>query len=84
MKQNPNKQYTVGEDSRRFLYALDTFQQFENALLDALQQVYGEEQGERLYLSHNEQFEGVERIVMDYLRIQFTQGMGANAEQVTI
>lgn len=78
------KQYTVGENSRQFLNALDTFQQFENDLLDALQAQYGEEQGEQLYLSHLQQFEDVERIVMDYLRIQFTQQMGTDTEQVTL
>lgn len=78
------KQYTVGENSRQFLNALDTFQQFENDLLDALQNQYGEEQGEQLYLSHLQQFEDVERIVMDYLRIQFTVLMGTDAEQVTL
>lgn len=78
------KQYTVGENSRQFLNALDTFQQFENDLLDALQNQYGEEQGEQLYLSHLQQFEDVERIVMDYLRIQFTLLMGTDAEQVTL
>ena len=78
------KQYTVGENSRQFLNALDTFQQFENDFLDALQYQYGEEKGEQLYLSHLQQFEDVERIVMDYLRIQFTVLMGTDAEQVTL
>lgn len=78
------KQYTVGENSRQFLNALDTFQRFENDLLDALQNQYGEDQGEQFYLSHLQKFEDVERIVMDYLRIQFTEGMGTDAEQVTI
>lgn len=78
------KQYTVGEISRQFLNALDTFQQFENDFLDALQTQYGDEQGEKLYLSHLQQFEDVERTVMDYLRIQFTVLMGTDAEQVTI
>lgn len=79
-----NKQYTVGEQSRQFLNALDTFQKFENDFLDALQAQYGEEQGEKLYLGHLQQFEDVERVVMDYLRIQFTQGMGGDASTVEI
>lgn len=78
------KQYTVGEQSRQFLNALDTFQQFENDFLDALQAQYGEEQGEKLYLQHLQQFEDVERVVMDYLRIQFTQQMGTDAATVEI
>lgn len=78
------KQYTVGENSRQFLNALDTFQQFENDFLDALIFQYGEEQGDKMYNSHLQQLEDVERIVMDYLRIQFTIQMGTDAEQVTI
>ena len=78
------KQYTVGEESRQFLNALDTFQEFENDFLDALKHQYGEEQGEKLYLQHLPQFEDVERTVMDYIRIQFTQGMGGDAATVEI
>lgn len=84
MKQETTKQYTVGEDSRRFLYALDTFQQFKNTFLDALQNLYGEEQGEHLYLEHAPQFEDVERTVMEYLRVTFTQWLGGDDAQVTI
>ena len=79
-----NKQYTVGEESRKFLNALDTFARFENDFMDALQNQYGEEQGEKIYLQHLPQFEDVERTVMDYLRIQFTQGMGGDAATVEI
>lgn len=78
------KQYTVGDQSRQFLNALDTFQQFENDFLDALKFQYGEEQGEKLYLSHVAQFDDVERTVMDYLRIQFTIQMGTDADKVTL
>ena len=78
------KQYTISDESRLFLNALDTFQRFENDLLTALQNLYGEEQGEKFYFSHVEQFEGVERIVMDYLRVQFTMQMGGDAVQVEI
>ena len=78
------KKYTIGEESRQFLNALDTFQEFENDFLDALKHQYGEEQGDKLYNSHLELFEDVERVVMDYLRIQFTMLMGTDAEQVTL
>jgi hypothetical protein len=78
------KQYTVGEQSRKFLNALDTFAHFENDLMDALQSQYGEEQGEKMYLQHLPQFEDVERTVMEYLRIQFTQGMGGDAATIEI
>ena len=52
--------------------------------MDALKFQYGEEQGEKFYLSHAEQLDAVERVVMEYLRIQFTMQMGTDAEQVTI
>ena len=78
------RQYTVGENSRRFLNALDTFQEFENDFLDALQHQYGEEQGEKMYLEHLQQFEDVERVIMEYLRIQFTTTLGGDTEQVML
>ena len=78
------KQYTIGEQSQKFLNALDTFQRFENDFLNALQFQYGEEQGEQYYLQHVQQFEDVERTVMDYLRIQFTIQMGTDAETVAL
>lgn len=78
------KQYTVGEYSRQFLNALDTFQEFKNDFLTALQTLYGEEQGEKFYLSHGEQLENVERTVMDYLRYNFVLEMGTEKETITI
>lgn len=78
------KQYTVGECSRLLFDALDTFQEFKNDLLTALQHTYGEEQGDRLFDTHFDQFEAVERIVTDYLRQQFTIQMGTDAVAVTI
>ena len=78
------KTYTVVEYSRRFLDALDAFTQFRNTLLDALTYAYGEEQGEKFSLSHTDEFDNVERIIMDYLRIQFTLEMTPNNRNVTI
>lgn len=78
------KTYTVGEYSRRFLDALDAFEEFRNHFLDALTYAYGEEQGEKFALSHNEQFEDVQRTVMDYLRVQFTMEMATGNPNVTI
>ena len=43
------KQYTIGEQSRRFLDAFDVFQKFENVLLDALTATYGEDRGTRFF-----------------------------------
>ena len=78
------KQYTISEESKGFLNALNTFQLFKDELLAALQLQYGEAQGEQFFLSHSAQFEDVERAVMDYLRIQFIQQMGTTAERITI
>ena len=71
-----SKQYTIGDNTRRFLDALDTFQEFKNDLLDALTATYGEERGEQL--------EQVDRIVMDYLRPLFVMGMGTQADRVEL
>lgn len=78
------KNYTVGEDSRRFLDALNAFQVFKCAFLDALVNVYGEQQGDEMYQSHNELLENVEREIMDYLRVLFTQSMVGDAVEITI
>lgn len=78
------KQYTIGEDSRQFLDALDAFAAFQCRFLNALTHAYGDKQGNDMFQEHREMFDGVERAVMDYLRIQFTQCMGIEAEAVTI
>ena len=78
------KQYTLGEYSRAFLDALDAFSQFRNAFLAALTKTYGEKQAEQLYDTHDEQFVEVERSIMMYLRVLFTEEMGTDAQEITI
>lgn len=78
------KQYTIGEDSRHFLDALDAFAAFENKFIDALTHVYGDQQADGMFEEHRETFEAVELVIMDYLRIQFTQGMGGGSDAITI
>lgn len=78
------KTYEIGDDSRLFLKALDTFQQFKDDFLAALTNQYGEEQGTKMFLSHSEQHDDVERGVMDYLRVQFSMQMGTDAERVVL
>lgn len=79
------KTYTIGEDSRRLLDALDTYQVFVGEFLDALVQIYGEESGNKFYQEHRDTLDAVERIIMEYLRIQFTtQGMGTGKTEITI
>ena len=82
MKTNPT--YFVGEESRRYLDALNVFQEFKNALLYALTENYGEQSGTDMYLSHNKEYEGIENIIWDYMRVPFTMKMGADLEQVEI
>ena len=78
------KQYTVGESSRRFLDALDAFQVFETKFYDALTDEYGEKQGDELYQQDREKFDAAERVIMEYLRILFTQSMGTGADHIEI
>lgn len=80
------KTYKIGEYSRRFLDALDAFQVFKNSYLDALTSLYDEEQGARLFADDADKLDDVERAVMDYLRICFTEALGAtqDAQAVTI
>lgn len=78
------KTYTIGEDSRRLLDALDAFQVFNGELLDALVHIYGEDSGHKFYQEHRDDLDKVERIVMEYLRIQFTQEMATGKAEITI
>lgn len=78
------KKYTIGEYSQKFLDALDALQNAENQFFDALTANYGEERGEEYYQKHVDQFEAVERTIMEYLRILFTQGMGTNNQALTL
>lgn len=78
------KQYTIGEQSRRFLDALDVFQRFENVLLDALTATYGEDRGTEFFDESHEQRVAVEQVVMDYLRVSFSMQMGTDAERVEL
>ena len=82
MKTNPT--YVIGEDSRRYLDALNVFQEFKNAFFYALTEMYGEEQGAKMYHSHTEQYEAIENTIWDYMRVPFTMKMGADLEQVEI
>ena len=78
------KQYTVGEESRLFLDALDAFAVFENKLIEAWTAAYDEDTAARFYNEHAEQFDNVERVVMDYLRVLFTSEMGTGKTAVVL
>ena len=78
------QQYTIGEDTRHYLDALNAFAKFKTAFSDALNSVYGEEQGEKFYFSHTEQFDEIERTVLDYMRVGLTGEMGTGKQVITI
>lgn len=78
------KVYTIGEYSQKFLDALDTLQAAESKFFEALTDTYGEKSADEFYQAHVEQWDAVERVIMDFLRILFTQEMGTDAPRVTI
>ena len=78
------KQFVIGEYSRRYLNALDTFQTFKNTLLQALETEFGEEQANEMFLKNEGIFEAVENSVMGYLRDCMVIEMGTDREIVTI
>lgn len=78
------KVYTIGENSQKFLDALDALQIAESKFFDALTDTYGEKTANELYQEHVEQWDAVERGIMDFLRILFTQEMGTDAPRVTL
>ena len=81
---NTKVTYNVGAKSRRYLDALNVFQEFKNTFLCALTENYGEEQGAEMYHTHTEQYEQIENIIWDYMRVSFTMEMGLQKEQVEI
>ena len=78
------KKFVIGEDSERYLNALDTFQTFKNTLLQALETEFGEEQANEMFLKNEGIFEAVENSVMGYLRDCMVIEMGTDKEIVTI
>jgi len=76
--------YTITEETRCFLDALNVFQEFKNDFLTALQNLYGEEQGEQFYNTEKEQFDKIEHTLWEYMRVNVTSGMGMNVAKVEI
>ena len=76
--------YTVGEYSRRYLDALNSFQGFKSTFYDALVAAYGEKTGDEMYHEHDTVLDAVERVVLDYMRYQFTLEMGTGKTEITI
>lgn len=67
------RQYTVGGNTRRLLDAYFAFQDFKNKYLDALCEIYGEEQGDKLFNESWDEFNYCDNIVWEYLKVQFNQ-----------
>ena len=78
------KQYVIGESSERLLKALDVFNLFQAELLEALEFMYGELKGGELFAESTPKLEDIERIVMEYLRVNFTSELGTGKEIVTL
>lgn len=79
------KQFTIGEESRRFLEALDALKAFESCFMDALTAQYGEKTGLKFWQErHADKCIEIEQAIMEYLRIQFTWEMGMNKAQISI
>lgn len=78
------KQYTVGETTRTILEAYDAFQLFKDTFLRALTTTYGEERGDELYNGFSDDYDAVERDVLEFLRLQLNMTMGSGKAEVTI
>lgn len=82
MKVNPN--YTVGDDTRLYLDALNVFQEFKNTLIYALSTDYTEQMADDLIARHAELFNTVEGVIWDYMKTHVTERMGTDAQDVEI
>ena len=78
------KQFVIGEDTERYLNALDKFHGFKNEFLDALTEYFGEEQGDRIFQSYSEQFDAVENLVLHEMYGSMSMELGTDKEIVTI
>jgi hypothetical protein len=78
------KQYTVGETTRTILEAYDAFQAFKDTFLRALVATYGEDRGDELYNGFADDYEVVERDVLEFLRLQLNMNLGTGSQEVTI
>ena len=78
------KQFVIGNYSRNYLNALDTFQAFKNQLLQALESEFEEQQANEMFLKDMDTFDAVENVVMGHLRNCIVIEMGTDKEIVTI
>lgn len=78
------KNYTIGEESRRFLDAFGSFQDFRNLYFDALCYLYGDDHGAFLYNEDGDKLDAVERSIMDYIRVCFAENMASNQDRQTV
>lgn len=76
--------YTISEETRRFLDALNAFQEFKDNFLNALEHQYGEEQGKQFYDAETERYDKIEHTIWEYMRANVTSGMGMGCKNVEI
>lgn len=79
-----NSKYIIGESSEHYLNALEAFQVFQDRFIQALEFSYGDEQANEYFMEHNPKFEEIERIIMDYLRINFILEMNGKNKTITL
>lgn len=78
------KNFIIGDDTRRYLNVLNTYEAFRNQFLSLLQTEYGDDSGDKLYNSHAETLDAVEHVLWEYMRVPLTMEMGLDKETITI
>lgn len=73
--------YLIGEDTRRYLDALNAFQEFKNALIHAVFTDYGDEAGIDLYSRHDSLFDSVEGVIWAYMKPHIIEHMQGQTTQ---
>lgn len=78
------KNYVIGESSALFLKTLEKCEELQSGFIDALELMYGEEEGNKRFNEHHHQLEEIERVIMEYLRINFISEMNGKNETITL
>ncbi len=79
------KNYVIGESSQRLLTALEKYHEFQESLIDAYNEMYGEEGGNEHFAKVSDKLDELERTaIMEYLRINFVTEMGLGKDTITL
>ena len=76
--------YKVSSTTAKFVSTLATLNNTEDAFLDALKTLYGEETGDKFFHQSDSLFEGLRKQVAEYLAMSITliSGDGQNGRDV--